>query len=346
MKGDSAYSTVRITARKDLLPGYALLWLEGAGLHYRSGQYITLVQFPVGVEARRSYSFVSSPELGEAMCIGVRRVDNGLFSRQLVDAAAPGDTWHTAGTGGLFVLPGRMHAVDRLFFFAAGGGITPVWSLIKTVLHGEPHVRVVLIYSNASPAQALFLEDIQALRERFAARFEIILFFSNAFRLEDARLNREWIHRLLQRYSAEATRERYYICGPEAYMRMCTYALQEWGIPPGQIRKEDFYATLHRPVMPQPPDKDTHFVHIQMKNAVYTVPVVYPQTVLQAARSQGMVLPYSCEAGRCGNCIARCTAGRVWHAYNEVLTASELQDGFMLTCTAHPVGGDLSISFE
>ena len=133
---DSLYKTLRIHSIHEEINGFkTFTFEEGHGINYKSGQYITFVQQVAGKEVRRSYSITSSPQLNEPLTIGVKRVENGLFSRQLIDHAKPGDEWITTGAGGLFVLPDDVRNYHQVFFLAAGSGITPIFSLIKTVLH-------------------------------------------------------------------------------------------------------------------------------------------------------------------------------------------------------------------
>lgn len=319
-----------------------IVFEEGHGIVYKAGQYLTLVHFERKEEVRRSYSITSSPPLQEPLSIGVKRVDNGVFSRQLVDHARPGDTLLTTGSGGFFVLPGEAEQAGQLFFFAAGSGITPVLSLVKTALHLDPSLRLVLVYSNASPDKAVYLEELQALQERFATRFILECLFSNSVQLSRARLHRDLIFRFLKEYvGPESNKTLFYVCGPESYMRLCTYTLQEAGIGPASIRKENFYTGAVAKRDFAPPDKHDHTATIRLQRGEYRITVTYPDSILRAARKDALTLPYSCEAGRCGNCVARCLQGAVWHSYNEVLTEKELQQGLVLTCVGHPVGGDV-----
>lgn len=315
---------------------------DGHTISYKAGQYLTLVRFENGEELRRSYSITSSPVLGEPLAIGVKRVENGVFSRQLIDRTLPGDELLSTGCGGFFVLPDESTPYEQLFFFAAGSGITPVLSLVKTALHGRPHFRVVLVYSNASLEKAIYLSDLQALQQQFADRFILETLFSNAADLSRARLHRDLVLEYREQYAGESENTTlFYICGPESYMRLCTYTLQASGIAPSNIRKENFYFTNQGKRDALPPDTKDRTVWIKLGQAAYKIPVQYPDSILKAAKKQGLVLPYSCEAGRCGNCVAKCTAGTVWHSYNEVLTEKELVQGLILTCVGHPVGGDV-----
>ena len=134
----------------------------------------------------------------------------------------------------------------------------------------------------------------------------------------------------------------FYICGPESYNRMCTYVLQEQGIESSRVKKENFWIPRQAHTV-LPPDSADHRVVIHLLQDRFEFTVPYPDSILKVARKEGFVLPYSCEAGRCGNCVAHCLKGKVWHSYNEVLTEKELNEGLILTCTAHPVGGDVEL---
>jgi ring-1,2-phenylacetyl-CoA epoxidase subunit PaaE len=343
MQQKGLYQKLRIRdVREEVNDFRTIVFEDGHNISYKAGQYLTLVRYEGGEELRRSYSITSSPVLQEPLSIGVKRVENGTFSRELVDHARPGDDLLTTGSGGFFVLPDDVENYRQLFFFAAGSGITPIYSLIKTALHAYPSLLVVLVYSNASAEKAVFLQELQQLQEQFATRFSLENLFSNSPNLSKARLHRDLIFSFLKQY-AEPPKEKtlFYICGPESYMRLCTYTLQEAGIRSFNIRRENFYISDVKKRDASPPDKHNHTAIIRLRNQEYKVSVDYPDSILRAAKKTGLSLPYSCEAGRCGNCVAKCVAGAVWHSYNEVLTEKELQQGLILTCVGHPVGGDV-----
>ena len=317
---------------------------EGHGIEYKAGQYLTFVKRTVHEEIRRSYSIISSPLLNERLAIGVKRIENGIFSRELIDHAKPGDELLTTGAGGFFTLPDDTSNIRQIFFLAAGSGITPIYSLLKTVLCFHPHIHVVLIYSNPSPAKTIFYFQLNELKQKFDKRVHLQFLFSNSIDLLMARLNRELLVELAKAHAVCSFDQiLFYLCGPEAYMRMCTYALQEEKVPKENIRKEDF--VIHARQLPKnnPPDKNDHFVTIQLGNESYQLKVQYPDSILQAAKKRNISLPYSCEVGRCGNCAAKCIEGKVWLSYNEVLTEKDLQNGLTLTCVGHPVGGDVML---
>ena len=339
------YKTIRIKEIREEVKGFkTFVFEDGHNISYKPGQYLTLVALQDGEEVRRSYSITSSPYLDEPLSIGVKRVENGFFSRLLIDNAKQGDELITIGAGGFFTLPQNIEEYKQIFFLAAGSGITPTYSLIKTALHAIPHLSVVLIYSNASLAKTVFFRELMELKENFINRFHLELLFSNSAHLNKARLHRDLLLQLVESLSIENTLQTlFYICGPEAYMRMCTYTLQEIGIPKENIRKENFIIESIKISSIAPPDKEPHVVSINFGKDQYIIPVQYPDSILKAAKRQEISLPYSCEAGRCGNCVAKCIKGNVWHSYNEVLTEKDLKNGLILTCVGHPVGGDVEL---
>ena len=344
MEGGSFYKTIRIADIKEEVKGFkTFVFQDGHNIIYVPGQYLTLVTQLNGEEIRRSYSITSSPVLNEPLSIGVKRVENGFFSRLLIDEAKVGDELHTIGAGGLFTFPEDIQNYNQFFFFAAGSGITPIFSLIKTALHLYKHLHVVLIYSNASVGKTAFLQSLQNLASRFS-NLTIEWLFSNAPQLKKARLHRDLIFEFVKRHmNFSKENVLFYICGPESYMRLCTYTLQELGIDKQQIKKEDFYINKIPIKTPGPPDNNNYDVKLLIGSNQFNIQVKYPETILKAAKRQGIMLPYSCEAGRCGNCVAKCISGKVWHSYNEVLTDKELDKGLVLTCVGHPINGNVEL---
>jgi ferredoxin-NADP reductase len=315
-----------------------------SAITYEPGQYLTLVRWQQNREIRRSYSITSTPALGEPLTIGVKRIENGIMSRYLVDRAQPGDQVLTIGAGGFFTLPPDINNYKQIFFLVAGSGITPAFSLIKTVLQLYPAISVVLIYSNRTPDSTAFRDAITRLASAFPQQFQVEFLYSNAPDLGRAHLYKELLESLLEKYRRAAPEQMlFYVCGPINYMRMCTYALRESAVPAANIRKENF--STDKPVTPAlPPDTALHTVTLHYHKQVYQLAVQYPTTILQAAKREGIFLPYSCEAGKCGNCVAHCQAGHVWHSYNEVLTDKEIAQGLILTCVGYPVGGDVVLT--
>lgn len=308
---------------------------------YTEGQFLTLVFYTRHGEKRRSYSISSSPSLDEPLSITVKKVDNGEFSRLLLLHAKPGDLLYTSGISGLFVLPDNFHASNQFFFLAAGSGITPCFSLLKRILKHHDS-QVVLIYSNKSEADALFLDQLTDLQSAYGERFQIHFLFSYKLDLYHSRLSSWLLQQLLEKYLKVDSKDAFfYVCGPLDYMRIVNITLLG-NIPPGNIFQESF-SSLPREVIPVPEDTSPHQATIYFHEDKHVISVQYPQTILSAAKSHHINLPYSCETGRCGSCLALCKSGKVWMAYNEVLTEEEVASGQILLCQSYPVNGDVEV---
>ena len=318
--------------------------LDGWQPLYEPGQFITLVFYTASGEKRRSYSISSAPACGESLSITVKKVDNGEFSRQLIYSAKEGDILFSSGISGYFQIPENADAADQYFFMAAGSGITPCFSLIKTLLQ-KGNKKIVLIYSNRSKEDTIFYEQLQTLEKKYAERFSIRFLFSNVYNVHHSRLS-SWLLQLLLKEYLNASLEHIicYLCGPFEYMQMADITLKAFGITSQQIIKENF-SSLPRLVIPRPPDTEAHNVTIKINGKEYTLLVQYPHSILATAKIEDVSLPYSCEAGRCGSCAATCTSGKIWMAYNEVLMDDEIAKGRVLTCQGYPVGGDAVIQF-
>lgn len=335
---------VVITSIREETPGVKTFTIDsedGKPIPHTPGQFVTFVFTHHGREERRSFSISSGP--GEPLSFTVKRVDNGAWSRMLVDRGKPGDKLYTTGAAGLFTLPEDMAPYRQVFFFAAGIGITPVFSIIKSLLSDYSDTEVVLIYSNRAKEEVVFyneLNDLAAAHPNFKVEF----LYSTSFDLGRARLNKSLLPLLVQEYG-KVPREQmlFYICGPFAYMRMAIISLEEQGIEDAQIKKENFNTNDRVIKRAEPPDKADHIVTIHTDGKQHSFPIRYPDTILQAAKKYGLSLPYSCEVGRCGSCAAICTEGKVWMSYNEVLMDTDLKKGMILTCVGHPVDGDVTL---
>lgn len=317
--------------------------VSGIPLVYKPGQFLTVIH-PDRPDQRRSYSFSSHPSIDDPT-ITLRRIANGEVSRWFFDQVKTGDTVQTAGVSGLFTLPDDIGAYEALVFLCAGTGITPAMSLIKEALMVRHSRKVILIYSNRTPASTVFLDQIDRLSREFHSQFIVKYFFSNNQDLSRARVGRLALEALLDEHVAQPEKALFFLCGPHVYMDNITITLLTAGVPDTNIRREIFFNPEPLPKI-QPPDRDLHTVSIRYLGKRYSFPVQYPTTILQTAKKQGIVLPYSCEAGRCGTCAATCTKGEVWMLRNEVLLDKEIANGRILTCTGYPVGGDVDLTIE
>lgn len=309
---------------------------------WASGQFITLVFYTPHGEKRRSFSISSSPELGEPLTITIKRLENGEFSRWMIHDATEGEILFTSGISGFFVLPQKKENIT-LIYFAAGSGINPCFPAIKTALKTTSN-EIFLFYSNKSIEQTIFYQEILFLEKQYPSRFRLRWFFSNNNEISKKRLSHSILEEILLNLIKVEKKFRLYICGPYLYTSTINITARAFGILPENIVREDFYP-LPRLIIPKPPDINEHTVTILIKGKEFTIKVQYPNSITKAARKQHIELPYSCETGRCGSCVATCISGKIWMAYNEVLMDEEIEKGRVLTCVGFPYGGDAVIKY-
>jgi ferredoxin-NADP reductase len=332
--------------RQETMDFKTIVFKEGHNLSYEAGQFITLVDNSGLQEIRRSYSIVSSPVLNEPLAIGVKRIDNGFFSRILTDKTRKGDNLLTSGVGGFFRLPENINSFTSIFFFAAGSGITPILSLIKTTLHLYPEVSVFLIYSNRSPETTAYYALLKQMERQFPDQLVVHFLFSSAADLKKARLNRDLLLEMITMDAFDRNKTMIYTCGPEAYMRLIIFLLLEEGFPKEQIKKEDFNPGNKKLPPKIPPDTKSYMVELEITGTRFEIQVTYPDSILQAGLKRKLDLPYSCETGKCGSCAAHCLSGKIWLSNNEVLTDLDLANGLTLTCTGHPQSADVVLKID
>ncbi len=317
---------------------------DGEPIKYKAGQFLTFVfKKRNGEHVRRSYSLSSSPELNDPLTITVKRIQNGEYSRYLHDKLKVGDRLDTIGASGFFVLPEKPEAYRQFVFLAAGSGITPVFAIIKALVRLHPSVRILLIYSNTTSHNAIFSSELVELQKAFPETLKIEFLFSRSANAFTSRLTPESFELFLRNHRVPLSGEAiFYTCGPADYMRMIVYRLTTAGVDPSHIRKEIFHVQ-HPKVRPEPPDTAQHTVTVTRNGHTHTFDVQYPLTILQAAKLLNIHLPFSCETGQCGTCVAKCLHGKVWMAQNEVLLDEEVKRGIVLTCTGYPVFGDVDL---
>ncbi|MDB5133476.1 MAG: ferredoxin--NADP reductase [Mucilaginibacter sp.] len=334
---------LRIEAIKWETPNTATFFLSeisGNKVHYKAGQFITLVFTHHAEEIRRSYSLSSSPD-ENLLTITVKRIENGEISRFMLNKLKPGDLLNAVEPAGRFTVSDFKFQKD-IVFFAAGSGITPIFAQIKYILNRPGNSCITLIYSSRNVASVLFKEQLDALKLEQPKRLNVIHLLSS----EGNRLNNIIMEQLvLQNVLFEMSKAEFYLCGPFVYMRMIRLTLLYMGIEPACIRKENFVietVSVTGSLISYPPGK----VKIHFKGEVYDIMVGENQSILQAALQNKVQLPYSCRAGICSTCMALCKSGGVVMVENDVLTDEDLKAGWVLTCTGHPVTDDVVIAFD
>jgi ring-1,2-phenylacetyl-CoA epoxidase subunit PaaE len=318
---------------------------------YKAGQFITLVFEVKGRELRRSYSFCSSPEVDEPIAIAVKLVENGEISRFIHHQLGVGDVIAIAEPNGQFIYHPQHEIKRTIFLFGAGVGITPLFSILKTILLTENNTKVVLVYSSRSANDTLFLTELNQWQSNYPDRLNVIHLFSNSKNLLRARLNGLLINQLVREYLSFNKQDGlFYICGPYDYMDVCKITLLGAGFKPEQIKRETFLPPEDEADEDDSTEKikdtNTYSINLIFKGKTYHLLVPYPKRILEVALENKIDLPYSCSGGVCSTCTATCVKGAVRMDYNEVLTDDEVARGRVLVCTGHPTENDTTITWD
>jgi ring-1,2-phenylacetyl-CoA epoxidase subunit PaaE len=318
-------------------------------INYLPGQFLTFIFQINAREVRRSYSLYTSPSLDEPLSIAVKLVENGEISRHLHHRTAVGDVLTAIEPNGIFTYIPFRDIKRTVFLFAAGIGITPIFSILKTALLEELHTKIVLIYSNRSVSEALFYEELNAWQLRYPERFRIIYFFSDAKIIMKARLNKFMIEQLVvENLEYDPQQALFYTCGPIDYMVNCRIVLLSLQYTIDQIKRETYFipddeADEDDATEKTVKDKNTYSVTVEWNRNTYQFDVPYYKRILDVALENNINLPYSCRGGICSTCTSSCISGGVRMDYNEILTDDEIENGRILLCTGHPTANNTKI---
>jgi ring-1,2-phenylacetyl-CoA epoxidase subunit PaaE len=321
---------------------------------FQAGQYLTLKTDIAGEDIRRNYSVCVSP-LDAELRVAVKALRGGRFSTFANEALKPGDQIEVLRATGHFTYPFVPDHIADYAAFAAGSGITPVLSLIKTALQTEPHSRFKLFYGNRRSSQILFLEELAALKNRFMGRFEIYHFLSmeeEDIDLFNGRLDATKCREILSRLVDPREVDKFFICGPEGMMLDAEQALLAEGVPPKKILLERFLSTGPSPAQIESAAAATieaagrrMSVLLDGRKSTVTFDAALGN-ILESVRAAGMPAPFACKGGVCATCRAKLISGAVDMKVNYGLTPEEVTQGYILTCQSTPKGDDVVLTYD
>lgn len=319
---------------------------------FTQGQYLNLRTTIDGQEVRRSYSVCAGVDDG-ALRIGVRKVRGGVFSNWIATRVHPGDTLEVMPPQGRFHVPIDPSSRRHYLGIAGGSGITPVLSIMKTVLAREPGSRFTLLYGNRALKSTMFKEEIEDLKNRYLTRLEVHHVFSDEASdspLHQGLLDQEKVAEFLRRVVRPRSIAHAFVCGPFQMNDLAEAALREAGVEAARIHIERFglpqgQGAVQHTELPQDPDssrvvvvRDGQRHEIEFRKG--------DPSILDVAIAAGMDLPFSCTSGVCGTCRARRLCGDIRMDRNFALEQADLDAGFILTCQAHPTSTLVEISFD
>ncbi len=313
---------------------------------FKAGQYITIKTEIEGKEVRRAYSLCSPPE-GDSFKVTVKEVKGGTFSVIANNKLKAGDTLEVHPPEGKFVHePSEGTKPNTYAAFAAGSGITPVLSILKTVLDKEPLSRFVLVYGNRTPDETIFFRELLELQSKFPDRLFIEFVYSrcNEENCHYGRIDQGTVNYVVKNKFKSEEFSKFYLCGPEQMIDTVKEVLQKNGIEKEKITFELFSTSDEGELKADLQGATQLTVMVDDEETTFTMEQT--ATVLEAALEQGLDVPYSCQGGICSSCVARITEGKAEMAKNSILVDSEIEEGLILTCQAHPTTPTLKVDYD
>jgi ring-1,2-phenylacetyl-CoA epoxidase subunit PaaE len=326
--------------------------LKGA-YRFEHGQYLTLRATLGGEDVRRSYSICTGID-DDDLRVAVKQVEGGTFSTFANGVLKVGDPIEVMTPMGRFTAPlgGERKSYIAI---ACGSGITPVLSIIRTVLAREPDSLVMLIYGNRDASSVIFKTQLEDLKDQFLGRLSVHHVLSREasdFAVSHGRIDGQKIETLtrhLPRDAAGRFADNAFLCGPQAMIEEARATLQSLGMAADSIHFELFTTdgVARKPTPPRKPDISNGLpLAIRLDGALHSIAMDPTETVVEAALRHGLDLPYSCKGGMCCTCRAKLVAGAVAMDQNFSLEPWEIEGGFVLTCQSRPVAGTEKVSVD
>jgi ring-1,2-phenylacetyl-CoA epoxidase subunit PaaE len=322
---------------------------------YKQGQSLTIRKKIGSEEARRNYSICSAP-FDDLLRIAVKKVEGGKFSTYANEELKEGEYLDVMPPVGKFHTELHPDQQKNYVAFAAGSGITPVLSLIKTTLQTEPKSSFTLVYGNRTKNSIIFKEELEALKDKFMSRFRIYHILSREMSdtsINYGRIDREKCDLLFSKLIDLKKTDEVFLCGPEEMIFSVRDYLYAQGMPadhvhfelftiPGQ--KKSVVETKQVEVADEGPKAK---VSVKLDGILFDFELgLESESILDAALKQGADLPFACKGGVCCTCKARLLEGKVNMDVNWGLEQDEIEQGFILTCQSHPVTEKVVVDFD
>jgi len=311
-----------------------------------AGQYINLKLTLDNQEIRRAYSICSAPDSGE-LRIAVKAVKNGLFSQFANTKLKAGDVLEVGQPEGKFTFEPDADRQKNYVAFVAGSGITPVLSILKSVLKNEPKSSFVLVYGNRTPEETIFHQELHDLQLQYVGRLFVHSVYSQA-KVENAlfgRIEKSTVNFVLNNKHKELEFDKFYLCGPEEMINTVSTVLKEKNVKESAIKFELFTTSSEEHEIQGSQEGHTK-ITVLVDDEEVTFEMSKKQTILDAALKHGVDAPYSCQGGICSSCLGRVTAGTAEMTKNSILTDSEIAEGLILTCQAHPTSETIYVDYD
>jgi ring-1,2-phenylacetyl-CoA epoxidase subunit PaaE len=318
---------------------------------FTQGQYLTLRTKIGEEEVRRSYSLCTSPHQG-SFRVAIKKVEDGAFSTLANEKLQKGNILEVAPPDGRF-FPAALSiaSAGHYVLFAAGSGITPIISILKTVLQQSPTSQATLIYGNKNAASVIFREEIEGLKNLYLGRLRVVYILSRErmdTEWQRGRIDQERMEVLLEKIPQILEADQFFVCGPEDMTASVRLALEKHGVSKANIHFE-LFGTGKKAAKNQSVAVAATVIataEIRLDGVRFDVPIHEGQSVLDAALAVGADLPFACRGGVCCTCRAKLTEGMVEMDVNYALDPHEVEAGFILTCQSHPKTATIKVDFD
>jgi len=310
------------------------------------GQYITIQKELNGSEIRRDYSICSSLNSGEIK-IGVKAVEGGIFSQYATTNLKVGDELAITVPQGRFNLNPDTNNARNYMAYAAGSGITPVLSMISSVLEVEQRSKFVLVYGNKTIDDVMFKDDIDALVSAYKDRFDVHYIFSKTSHDThlSGRIDATIVDQMMNRHKGIEFAD-YYLCGPEAMINVVKERIVKAGVEMDRVHFELFTVSTEIASSESESLEGESEITILLDDEEETFNMPRKSTILEQALLKGVDAPYSCQGGICSSCLAKVTEGKATMDKNSILSDEEVNEGLILTCQAHPTTAKITVDYD
>jgi ring-1,2-phenylacetyl-CoA epoxidase subunit PaaE len=310
------------------------------------GQYLTLQKELGGHLLRRAYSICSSIN-SKDLKVAIKEVNKGAFSQYANNELSIGDTIDVAAPEGKFILNTSKNNNKNYLAFVAGSGITPVLSMIKSVLEIEDKSKFVLVYGNKSSELTIFKNEIDKLANKYENQFEVHYVFSQKIsdKASFGRINLKVINDILKHKYNQVSFDEYFLCGPEDMIDLVKETLLKNGIKSDLIKFELFTISSNKKEVNTELSGNSE-ITILLDDEEITFDMRKDELILNAALAHDLDAPYSCQGGICSSCLARIIEGEVVMDNNTILDTEEIEEGLILTCQAHPISSTIKIDYD
>ena len=321
-------------------------------IDYKAGQYITLILKIDGEEVRRTYSLSSSPGTEEDLIVTVKKIEGGNVSNYLNHELKAGDKIQVLQPMGNFTTEFHKDNERTLLLFAGGSGITPLISILKTLLVKEPKSRAILIFQNRNLQSIIFKELIDSLSDKYARNFKAIHILSKPEKSWDGktgRLNADMVKTIISESGINLKNTEVFFCGPAGMMDTAERAMIELGVDKSQFYRESFVAaspTKEEKEKQKKFSEGTSLVKIILDGEEHELMVSENDFILETALDHDIDIPFSCQSGLCTTCRGKLVSGKVTMEDPDGLSDDEIAEGYILSCVSHPASGEIKIEID